>query len=84
MARWNRLIPALAVTFALAACGQGTADTPFAPSAPRHDGGGTSLGGNAVPPTGGDSETSTTSTTTAPEAPTDSTGRTGGTSLGGN
>jgi hypothetical protein len=83
MARWNRLIPALAVTFALAACGHGTADTPFAPSAPRLDGGGTSLGGNATPPTG-EPESTTSSTTTNSEVPTDSTSRTGGTSLGGN
>lgn len=85
MARWNRLIPALAVTLVLGACGQGTTDTPFSPSAPRFDGGGTSLGGNVTPPTGGDpAPSSTTSTTTAAEVPPDSTGRTGGTSLGGN
>lgn len=85
MARWNRLIPALAVTLVLGACGQGTTDTPFSPSAPRFDGGGTSLGGNATPPNGGGSETtSSTTTVTSNEAPSDSVARTGGTSLGGN
>jgi len=86
MARWNRVIPALVVTLVLGACGQGTSDTPFSPSTPRYDGGGTSLGGNVTPPTGGDPEASASSAPpiVTSEAAADSTGRTGGTSLGGN
>jgi hypothetical protein len=84
MARWTRLIPALAVSLVLAACGQGTTDTPFSPPAARYEGGGTSMGGNFVPPSGG-APTTTSTTSAGPTAlPQDTTGRTGGTSLGGN
>jgi hypothetical protein len=84
MARWTRLFPALAVSLVLGACSQGTTDTPFSPATPRYeDGGGTSLGGNAADPSGGGSggTATTTSTTTTQQ---DTTGKTGGTSLGGN
>ena len=85
MARWTRLIPALAVSLVLGACGQGSTDTPFSPPAARYEGGGTSLGGNFVPPPGGGEPTTTSTTSTGPmELPQDTTGRTGGTSLGGN
>jgi hypothetical protein len=85
MARWTRLIPAFAVSLVLAACGQGTTDTPFSPPAALHEGGGTSLGGNFVPPADDGSVATTSTTSTGPtELPPDTTGRTGGTSLGGN
>jgi hypothetical protein len=86
MARWTRLIPAIAVTLVLAACGQGTTDTPLSPRAARHDGGGASLGGNFTPPPSDSSAATTTSSTSSgsTELSQDSTGRTGGASLGGN
>jgi hypothetical protein len=84
MARWTRLIPALAASLVLAACGQGTTDTPFSPPAARYEGGGTSLGGNFTPPPGGDPTTAGTTSAGPMELPQDTTGRTGGTSLGGN
>ena len=85
MARWTRLIPVLAVSIVLGACGQGTADTPFSPPAARLDGGGTILGGNYVPPSGDDSQTTTTTSSTPDPTPfpKDTTGATGGTILGG-
>jgi hypothetical protein len=86
MARWTRFIPALAVTLVLAACGQGGTDTPLSPAgrvpvdARFDEGGGTSLGGNKTDPT----PSPDASTVNTAEAQSDSTGRTGGTSLGGN
>ena len=84
MARWTRFIPAVAVTLVLAACGQGTTDTPFSPSAPLHDGG-NSLGSNYVPPPPDDGSVQTTSTTSSDPTglPSDTTSR-GGNSLGSN
>jgi hypothetical protein len=84
MSRWSRLIPILAVTVLLAACGQGTGDTPLSPAAPatpRMDGG-LLVGGNATPPGPGDG--SSTTTTQSTEAPGDSTARGGGLLVGGN
>lgn len=81
MTRWTRVFPALSVALVLGACGQGSTDTPLAPSVARYeDGGGTSLGGNNVDPNGGGTSTTSTNNT----AQTDSLGATGGTSLGGN
>lgn len=86
MARWTRLVPAFAIALVLAACGQGTSDTPLSPPSARHDGGGTSVGTNVTPPDSSDATSSTTSTTSTGTAqlPDDSTGRTGGTSVGVN
>jgi hypothetical protein len=86
MARWTRLVPAFAIALVLAACGQGTSDTPLSPPAARHDGGGTTVGSNFVPPPdGSETTTSTTSTSTGPtELPADSTSRTGGATVGSN
>ena len=85
MARWTRLIPAFAVALVLAACGQGTSDTPFSPAAARHDGGGATVGSNFVPPSDGSESTSTTSTSDgSTEVPNDSTSRTGGATVGSN
>lgn len=84
MTRWTRYIPAMAVTFLLAACGQGTSDTPFSPETPRFDGGGTTLGGNVVNPTDGTGTSTATGTSSTDTAPADTTTRTGGTTLGGN
>jgi hypothetical protein len=84
MTRWTRLIPAMAVTFLLAACGQGTSDTPFSPSTPSFDGGGTTLGGNIVNPNDGTGGATASGTTSTDAAPADTTTKTGGTTLGGN
>jgi hypothetical protein len=86
MARWTRLVPAFAVALILAACGQGTSDTPLSPSGARHDGGGTSVGTNFVPPdsTQTSGNTSSTTSTGTTELPDESAGRTGGTSVGVN
>lgn len=86
MARWTRYVPALAAILVLAACGQGGTDTPLSPAgrAPAEarfdEGGGTSLGGNKADPTPGQDG----SIVNTAEAQSDTTGRTGGTSLGGN
>jgi len=48
MSRWSRLVPVLAVSALLAACGGTGSDTPLAPAssaAPRYDGG-LGMGGN--------------------------------------
>ena len=49
MSRLPRLITAVAVTFLLAACGQGS-DNPVAPSGPSMDGGVYTGGGNKTEP----------------------------------
>jgi hypothetical protein len=62
MTRWTRFIPALAVGFVLAACGQDSGGNPLAPLAPggpRMEGG-LGTGGNY---TGGGGGTTTTSST---------------------
>src|SRR5215213_7729345 len=87
MARWTRLVPAFAVALVLAACGQGTSDTPLSPPAARYEGGGTSVGSNYVPPpdsTEATTGTTSTSSTGSVELSGNSTSRTGGTSIGGN
>ena len=86
MARWTRLIPAVAVTLVLAACGQDTTDTPFSPPAPSYDAGGNSLGSNYAPPPPDDGSAQTTTNTTSSDPtglPSDTTSR-GGNSLGSN
>jgi hypothetical protein len=80
MSRWSRLIPVVAGTVLLAACGQGSTDTPLAPPAALHDGG-LLVGGNATPLPDGGTTTSGTSTTTLPS---DSTSKDGGLLVGGN
>lgn len=78
MSRWSRLIPALAVTLLLAACGQDAADTPFAPAGPAYDGGVPVVGGNnQTPPP--DEEPATDATIQS-----DTTGRGGVPVVGGN
>jgi hypothetical protein len=75
MSRLSRLIPALFVAIALAACSD--AGTPVGPDGPSFDTGVGSMGGNRTD--------STTVTTTEPEpAPTDTTSRSGVGSMGGN
>lgn len=74
MSRLPRLVPVLAVALALAACSGTGSDSPLAPSAPRYDDGGTTMGGNFAGDTG--------SPTTDP-MPADTTSR-GGTLMGGN
>lgn len=81
MSRFSRLIPAVAVTILLAACGQDGAN-PVAPDGPSFDGGILVTGGNR---TASDSTTtSSTTTTQGGEAQTDTTGRGGILVTGGN
>lgn len=75
MSRMSRLIPALFVAVALAACTD--AGTPLGPDGPSYDSGVGSAGGNRS-----DSTTVTTTSTSTTE--TDSAGRTGVGSAGGN
>jgi hypothetical protein len=82
MSRWSRLIPILAVTVLLGACGQGAGDTPMSPAVPRMDGG-LLVGGNSTPPGPGDGGSGTNSTQST-SAPGDSTARGGGLLVGGN
>ena len=85
MTRWTRIIPGLAVTVLLAACGQGTTDTPLSPSTrPVFDTGGTTLGGNAVDPGSGGSGSNSSVTTSGTASDSTTTSDTGGTTLGGN
>lgn len=83
MSRWPRFVPVLAVAVLLAACGDGGPDNPLAPaSAPRFDGGGWTVGGNATNPPP-EEQTTTSSDPTTPPVPTDTTSR-GGWTVGGN
>jgi hypothetical protein len=82
MSRFSRLIPAVAVSIVLAACGQAGENpvAPLEPAGPSYDGGIAVIGGNrtdttTVPPT---------NTTTDGEAQTDTTGRGGIAVIGGN
>ena len=77
MSRFSRLIPVVAVTILLAACGQ-AGDNPVGPAGPSFDGGPLVTGGNRSDST----STGTTGTTTT--APTDSTNRGGPLVTGGN
>jgi hypothetical protein len=84
MIRWHRIIPAVAVTLLLGACGQAGSDTPLSPQEPRFDGG-YIVGGNTTPPpppTEEDASTSGASTGDA-SVPKDSASR-GGYIVGGN
>jgi len=80
MSRWTRLIPMLAVSVLLAACGQESGDNPLAPEGPRTSAGGWTVGGNATGTGGGET---TEPTTSADAAPTDTTSRGGGWTVGG-
>ena len=79
MSRWTRVIPMLAVSVLLAACGQESGDSPLAPEAPRTSTGWT-VGGTA---TGTGGEGTKEPTTSADAAPTDTTSRGGGWTVGG-
>jgi hypothetical protein len=74
MSRFSRLIPAVAVTILLAACGQ-AGDSPVGPSGPSLDGGPLVTGGN---------RSDSTATTTNNVPPPDSTNRGGPLVTGGN
>lgn len=81
MSRFSRLIPVVAVTVLLAACGQ-AGENPMAPAGPSLDGGIPIAGGNHTDP---DSTTVTTSSTDPTQAPpSDSTSRGGIPISGGN
>jgi hypothetical protein len=93
MSRFSRVFSLFAVPVLFAACSLDGTDTPLSPAGPRHDGGVTLLGGNAVPPdtTPNNNTTSTTSTSSGGEGlddpgavPGDSASRGGVTLLGGN
>lgn len=81
MRRWTALIPVVAVTILLAACGDDSMNSPVAPETPSFDGGYV-VGGNRIEP-----EPSLTpdegATTHTAEAAGDTTGR-GGYVVGGN
>jgi hypothetical protein len=82
MSRFSRLIPVVAVTILLAACGQDGAN-PVAPDGPSLDGGILVTGGNRTEP---DSTTGTpnSNATGDGETQTDTTGRGGILVTGGN
>lgn len=83
MSRFSRLIPAVAVTILLAACGQDGAN-PVAPDGPSFDGGILVTGGNRTQPDSTSGTTTSTTTTEGGEAQTDTTGRGGILVTGGN
>jgi hypothetical protein len=77
MSRLSRLIPALFVAIALAACSD-AGNSPLGPDGPSYDSGVGAMGGNYT-----DTTVTTTSITPTPE-PTDTTSRTGVGAMGGN
>jgi hypothetical protein len=80
MSRWTRLIPMLAVSVLLAACGQESGDSPLAPEGPRTNAGGWTVGGTA---TGTGGQETKEPTTSADVVPSDTTSRGGGWTVGG-
>jgi hypothetical protein len=76
MSRLSRLIPALFVAIALAACSD-AGNSPLGPDGPRYDGGVGSAGGNRT-------DSTTVGTTSTEPPPADTTSRTGVGSAGGN
>lgn len=80
MSRWTRWIPGIAITFALAACGENSADTLVAPTGPSLNGG-YIIGGNF---NGGDGQTTSSGTTTAPAPVESDSTKSGGYIIGGN
>jgi hypothetical protein len=86
MSRFSRLIPVVAVTVLLAACGQ-AGENPIGPSGPSFDGGIPILGGNNTQPdsTPSTGTTSGSTSTGEPETPpSDTTSRGGIPITGGN
>jgi hypothetical protein len=79
MSRLSRLIPALFVAIALAACSD-AGNSPLGPDGPSYDESGVgAMGGNRT-----DTTTVTTTSTTPTPAPTDTTSRSGVGAMGGN